>query len=200
MKSPHRKLLDTLIEQHQDRLTGRTLNVGGGTHTYREYAEDMVTMDYYGENPSGKQIEADVVADATKTFPFTDAEFDSVICTQLLEHIADPTFTVSEIARVLKPGGNIILSTPFLERYHPDPNDYWRFTRQGLEQILKPEFGDMNIQPVGGKYLNMLSFMHQNRVPKPVIALLEPIVHTLTKREKEPERWTIILFATAKKK
>lgn len=200
MKSPHRKILDKLIAQHQKKLNGKTLNVGGGTHTYREFADEMVTMDYFGENPSGQEINADVIADATKTFPFSDKEFDSVICTQLLEHIADPFFTISEIARVLKPGGNLILSTPFLERYHPDPNDYWRFTRQGLEHLLKQKFDFIEIQPVGGKYLNMLSFMHQNRVPKILISLLEPVSYQLTKFEREPERWTIILFATAKKK
>jgi SAM-dependent methyltransferase len=62
-----------------------------------------------------------------------DGTFALVLSTQVLEHVEDPRTYLKEACRLLMPGGVLILSTHGMYRYHPDPCDYWRWTRAGLE-------------------------------------------------------------------
>ncbi len=73
----------------------------------------------------------DVVGDIHQ-MPFDDNSFDCVVCTGTLEHVADPWKAIREIRRVLKPGGIVHVDVPFMQAYHADPTDYWRFTIDGL--------------------------------------------------------------------
>ena len=61
---------------------------------------------------------------------------DVVLCTETLEHVPEPARFLSEIARVLRPAGKLILTVPFAARYHFIPHDYWRFTPAALHRIL----------------------------------------------------------------
>lgn len=74
----------------------------------------------------------DVVADLHR-LPFGDERFDCVVCTGTLEHVMSPQEAIEEIGRILKPGGLVYLEVPFLQGYHADPSDYWRWTLDGLE-------------------------------------------------------------------
>ena len=69
--------------------------------------------------------------------PLLSASADSVVCSEVLEHVRDPRRVVSELARVLKPGGVMLLAVPFLYGLHSVPYDYWRFTRFGLEELVR---------------------------------------------------------------
>jgi SAM-dependent methyltransferase len=99
---------------------------------------------------------ADIMALA-ESLPVATASADVVLCTQVLEHVADPDRAVSEMARVLKPGGACLLTTHGTWFYHPDPQDYWRWTPQGLERLFRRAgFGDVRISPVGGTKLALV--------------------------------------------
>ena len=63
------------------------------------------------------------------------ASVDLVLCTQVLEHARDPAAALRESARVLRPGGHLFASTHGTYPFHPHPNDYWRWTQQGLETL-----------------------------------------------------------------
>lgn len=69
----------------------------------------------------------DVVCDASTT-PFSENSFDAVICAELLEHVRDPRRVLLEVSRILRPGGKLIASVPFLFPIHGDPEDYGRYT------------------------------------------------------------------------
>lgn len=69
----------------------------------------------------------DVQADATR-IPFRDECFGAVICSELLEHVVEPAAVLSEVHRVLKVGGQLFISVPFLHQIHADPLDYGRYT------------------------------------------------------------------------
>lgn len=82
----------------------------------------------------------DRVAPAEK-LPFEEGSFDCVICTQMLEHVEDPDAVVREVHRILRPEGVALVSTHGVIRYHPCPEDYWRWTHTGLA-LLFSRHGD----------------------------------------------------------
>lgn len=69
--------------------------------------------------------------------PYLDQSYDSVLCNQVLEHVFEPDEFLSEINRVLKPGGKLLLSVPFVWDEHEQPNDYARYSSFGLHALLK---------------------------------------------------------------
>jgi SAM-dependent methyltransferase len=64
-------------------------------------------------------------------------QFDVVLCEQVLEHVPDPLAAVKNLYRLCRPGGTLLVSTPFLIRVHPSPDDFWRFTESGLRRLLE---------------------------------------------------------------
>lgn len=63
--------------------------------------------------------------------------YDFVILDEILEHVEKPWVAIEEIHQILKPGGCLITSSPFLIAVHKVPNDYWRFTKDGIAVLLK---------------------------------------------------------------
>ena len=63
--------------------------------------------------------------------------YDVVLCEQVLEHVRDPWAAARTLRDLCRPGGHVIVSTPFLVRIHDEPADYWRFTEPGLRLLLQ---------------------------------------------------------------
>ncbi len=88
---------------------------------------------------------------------FADESFDAVLCIEVMEHIANPFAAADEIFRVLRPGGRLLLTAPFLLQYHgkgKQPEhasypDFWRFTHQGLDQLFQ-RFESREVYPLDG--------------------------------------------------
>lgn len=70
------------------------------------------------------------------TIPVEDARFDLVLCTQVLEHVPAPGKVLSELRRVLKPGGALWISAPLSFHEHEIPHDYFRYTQYGWTQMI----------------------------------------------------------------
>lgn len=81
---------------------------------------------------------------------FKSDHYDFVILDQVLEHVSDPAKAITEVHRILKKGGRLIVTTPFLVKIHYVPNDYWRFTRDGLRQLLSV-YSDVVVKSWGNK-------------------------------------------------
>lgn len=77
----------------------------------------------------------DVVGDG-HNLPFKDGVLGAVIIEAVLEHVRNPEAVVSEIHRVLRPGGLIYAGVPFIQGYHASPEDYQRYTIRGLENLF----------------------------------------------------------------
>lgn len=75
-----------------------------------------------------------ICADATK-LPLRSGSVDTLVCLEVLEYVWDPPSALNEFRRVLKPGGTLVLSTPFLHRQDAS-DDYWRFTEAALRRLL----------------------------------------------------------------
>ena len=69
--------------------------------------------------------------------PLADGCFDTVLCTQVLEHVPEPGLVIMECARVLRPGGVLILTAPQYWEEHEEPHDYYRFTEHGMAYLLE---------------------------------------------------------------
>lgn len=115
-------------------LEGRVLDVGCGHKPYRSLCGAMVS-EYVGVDREGGDADADHRAEA-HALPFSDGSFDAVVSFQVLEHVADPGACVREMARVLRPGGRVVLTAPGVWPLHEAPHDYWRFTRHGMRALL----------------------------------------------------------------
>jgi SAM-dependent methyltransferase len=150
---PLRALSVQLRRQVAGRLNGRSglrvLDVGCGDRPYEEilrpYSAEYIGVDQR-DGPS-----VDVVAPA-ECLPFADAEFDCFLCSQVLEHAADPAAVVSEAARVLRSDGIAFVSTHGVVGYHPNPEDYWRWTHAGLARLFEMtgSWSAIDVVPNGG--------------------------------------------------
>ncbi len=129
MSKMTRKNFDKHIEKYAS--SSRTLDVGSGGNPYKEFFPNRISMDIVDDN------DVDIVADVHNMKVFKDGEFDNVLCTEALEHFCNPFKAIEEIKRVLKKDGLLILTTRFIMPLHEVPNDYFRFTQYGLEQLLK---------------------------------------------------------------
>lgn len=117
-------------------VSGKTLDLGAGTAKYKniitEKSTEYVAFDLFpGEN-------IDKVGDILAT-GFPDNSFNTVFCTQVFEHIPTPWLAVKEIKRLLSPGGIAVVTAPFLQAYHADPHDYFRYTKEGMKSLFEKE-------------------------------------------------------------
>lgn len=126
-------LLQSLEPIVKEYCCGRVLDAGAGRGAYRDLllktAENYVGMDV------GLSNATDVIGDAQK-LPFLSASFDTVFCSQVLEHTPEPCLALTEFKRVLRPGGKLILSVPHISWLHNEPHDYYRYTNHGLSFLL----------------------------------------------------------------
>jgi SAM-dependent methyltransferase len=136
----HRTYLTILMLEYSLRqcagfVKGRVLDVGCGQRPYEKTffsgANEYIGTDYLSE-----RSRPDVVASAL-AIPFIDDCFDTVVSTEVLEHVPEPARALSEMRRVLKPGGHVVLSTPMYWPRHEVPYDFFRYPYDGLLSLLQ---------------------------------------------------------------
>lgn len=113
---------------------GRLLDVGSGNQPYQRWLNDVT--EYIGIDIN-HQTSRPVVSGLAYALPFAANSFDTVFSTQTLEHVEAPDLAVAEMARVLRPGGHLILTVPQTWRLHEKPYDFYRYTRFGLQYLLE---------------------------------------------------------------
>jgi SAM-dependent methyltransferase len=136
-------LLKASLEQVAKQYAqGSLVDIGCGTKPYETVFSGYVT-DYFGvdwegasEVHYGAATKADLYADCTNTGLISES-FDTLLSTQVMEHIYDTHAYLRECYRLLKKGGVGIFSVPFVWETHAEPFDYYRFTRYSLEALAK---------------------------------------------------------------
>ncbi len=115
----------------------KELSVNGGAkpNPLFEYFPNLVTFDG-GFTVDHFQTEADYVGDITDDSHGLYRTFDIVLCFDTLEHTSNPFRFVEALVDLAKPGGWIYIAAPFQWVYHPSPQDYWRFTPEGLTELF----------------------------------------------------------------
>jgi SAM-dependent methyltransferase len=117
--------------------TARVVDIGAGDAPYRELFDhvEYVTVDWEASQHPGAGA-SDLIASAD-ALPVADASFSAALMTQVLEHVPEPAAALREAYRVLEPGGVLLLTAPLAWELHEVPYDYYRYTRFGLEHLLR---------------------------------------------------------------
>jgi SAM-dependent methyltransferase len=131
-------------------VRGATLDIGAGLSPYDAILEsvaDRVTIVDI-EDRSGR---VDRIGDIQDMPEVPAGSFDSILCTQVLEHVPRPRRAMDELARVLRPGGYLVVSVPHLSAIHEAPSDYFRYTEYGLRELAEGAGLEVvEILPTGG--------------------------------------------------
>lgn len=132
-----RRALVRAIGDLAPRLQGCLLDVGCGTKPYRDLfkVSQYVGIDIDSLRTRKWKV-ADVLYDG-RSLPIEGGSVDSILCSQVLEHVFEPQSFLSELHRVLKPGGRLLLTVPFVWDEHEQPYDYGRYTSFGLSDLLQ---------------------------------------------------------------
>ncbi len=136
----HRSYLNAVMLENSLRdcssfVKGSLLDVGCGMRPYEKTFFAGATS-YLGTDYLSDRSRPDVVCSALD-LPFPDSSFDTVVSTEVLEHVPEPQRALNEMRRVLKPGGHLILSTPMYWPRHEVPYDYFRYPYDGLLHLVK---------------------------------------------------------------
>lgn len=135
-----------------EQVGGVVLDIGAADRWIEKHlaqSTSYIALDYPATGAEMYNARPDVFADGAK-LPFKEACFDTVVCLEVLEHVAEPSQVIHEISRVLKPGGLGFISMPFLYPLHDAPYDFQRYTAYGLRRDAeKTGLEVINIQPTG---------------------------------------------------
>ena len=131
-----RRTMTRAIRAH---ARGRLLDMGCGYvplyDAYRDLVSENICIDW--QNTAHVNPYLDQMVDLTGALPFERGSFDTVLLTDVLEHIPEPTNLICEIARILRPGGKLILGVPFFYWLHEVPHDYYRYTEFALRRFCE---------------------------------------------------------------
>lgn len=119
------------------RVRGNTLDVGCGRKPYESLFHSSNYIGLEIDTPENRKHKKADVFYGNGAFPFGEAEFDSVVTNEVFEHVFNPDQFLEEIRRVLKPGGVLLLTVPFVWDEHEQPHDFARYSSFGLAAIAE---------------------------------------------------------------
>ncbi|MBK9576270.1 MAG: class I SAM-dependent methyltransferase [Fibrobacteres bacterium] len=150
-------IADTVAERYgkvlPDLARGRLVDLGCGKapllECYGQHVDSVLLADWansYHDNPM-----LDLVCDLNKPLELPSSSFDTIVMSDVLEHIAEPLGLLREIARISAPGAWLIMNVPFMYSLHEEPYDYFRYTRFGLMGLLTTAgFKNVTVEEIGG--------------------------------------------------
>lgn len=162
-------LYDKFLRQH---ATGKLLDLGCGKvplyNAYKEYITDSICVDW--ENTLHKNEYLDFECDLTKDLPFEDNEFNTIILSDVLEHIPQPENLWKEMFRILSTDGKLILNVPFYYWIHERPHDYYRYTEFALKRFVDDSgLTLVQLDCIGGSPAVLADFLAKHLQFLPVI-------------------------------
>jgi SAM-dependent methyltransferase len=141
--------MNVILSRWLKGCAGKWLDIGGGRgpsyaaflpSSCQRVATDLTAAD-----------DRVLVIDANTIFPMADGSYDGIFAVNMLYILRDPVATLRECRRVLRPEGGVVATFPFFFSEHPEPHDYWRWTREGVYRILdQAGFQQIEILPAGG--------------------------------------------------
>ena len=141
---------DEALPRH---CTGALLDLGCGHvplyAAYRARVAAVTCADWSNTLHKNPYLDAEV--DLTAPLPFPSAAFDTILLSDVLEHLPEPALLWQEMQRVLRPGGKLIMNVPFYYPIHEAPWDFYRYSRFALTRFAETSgFKVISLEPVGG--------------------------------------------------
>jgi SAM-dependent methyltransferase len=178
-----RRAIDRWLAGNRALLAGRVLDLG----SKRIASKGLFILEPHpGDRWIALDIRADLIPDVVgrgEALPFRSDTFDAVVCSEVIEHVEDPAALVRELYRVVRKGGHLLLSSPFLFPIHGDPYDYHRLTETRLRRLLQ-NFSEVQIavsgyfpSVIGDILKRMLHGTSRRYVYKYLFYPLLPLVH-----------------------
>jgi len=115
---------------------------------YKSHASTITCVDWINSPHDIGHI--DISADLNEALPLPSSSFDTILVSDVLEHIAKPWVVWSEISRIMRPSGKVIGNVPFLYWVHESPHDYHRYTEHALRRYAKDNGFEGEIEIIGG--------------------------------------------------
>jgi SAM-dependent methyltransferase len=161
-----------MLEEH---ATGTLVDVGCGHaplyEAYRERVTDVLLVDW--NHSAHENALVDVRCDLNEGIACGPASADTVLATDVLEHLHRPEVLFAESARILRPGGKLLIGVPFLYWIHEQPHDYHRYTEFRLRQLCAAHGFDIkSLEPIGGAGDVMLDIAAKLVAGSPVLRLV----------------------------
>lgn len=203
------------------------LDVGAGSCPYRAHFAHCTyqTQDFTALAPDqvrhGGYGRIDYVCDAA-SIPVAPASFDAILCAEVLEHVPEPIKVVTEFARILKPGGKLILTAPLGSGVHQEPYHYYGgYTEFWYRKFLaKAGFGNITVEANAGSFMfyaqESIRFARSTRpfrlrmpilaevlwapvwlLMAPILSALVPLVCSYLDRFDKERRFTVGYHVTA---
>ncbi|GEM_PF-2431803 len=163
----YRVELKFFLEENFHQIKGKILDVGSGDWTWTKEMLvskgcDVISFDKFPHS------NVDVVGDIYELSKFFKTnEFDGIICTDVIEHVANPFMAIEQMLFALKPGGYLLFSCPFDKELHGETyGDYWRITRQGWEELLREGCEHISIKWWGHELKPKSYFIKAQKIDK----------------------------------
>lgn len=153
---------ETYIPKH---VHGNLLDLGCGKAPlyvlYQNYSTSVTCVDW--QQSLHDQSYLDFNCDLNAPLPFDNKVYDTIIFSDVLEHVHNPHQLFSEMARVLRPGGKLVMNVPFFYWLHEIPHDYYRYTEYALKHFAqKSGFNVLNLEILGGAPEIVLDILCKN--------------------------------------
>ena len=145
-------LISDIKEALENFARGNFLDLGCGNKPYETIYKPLTERQTGCDAIQSDKNRVEVICLATD-LKFENNMFDTILCTQVMEHVYDHKTMLKEIFRVLKPGGHIVLTVPFAWELHEEPHDYFRYTPHALKELFTLAGMQVDyIKPNGGKW------------------------------------------------
>lgn len=159
-KSIGRILFNWHIQKYCQNLSGLSIDLAAGSNpSYYRYwnlsQEQVIKVDYQ------RKEGIDMVVDLNQPLPFKDNYADNIFLFSAIYIIEQPEDLLKEIYRILKPGGSFFLTSPLVANEAPEPNDYLRFTSEGIKKLLSQAgFSQIELYKIGERATAAAALLH----------------------------------------
>lgn len=152
-----RVIADLTARFYQRELTklarGRLLDLGCGRvpfyGVYKDLVTEVICVDWSNTLHSNPHVDHEI--DLNGPIGLPSNSFDTLLLSEVLEHIRKPEILVAEMHRLLRPGGHVIMNVPFYYGLHEQPFDYFRYTRHALRSMAEDAgFSVVHLEAIGG--------------------------------------------------